>query len=94
MVPHVDCGCHGHEPSGSVLAATKPHAPSVPEPFFAAVHAAQVPVHALSQHTPSAQKPDWHWFPAVHGAASWARVVTMRPSMRYSLAPGLVSKRA
>jgi len=92
-VPHVDGGCHGHEPPGSVFAAAKPHVPSAPEPFCAAVHAVHVPVHALSQHTPSTQKPDWHSSPDAHGAASRASVLTMRPSSRSAATPGLGSKR-
>jgi hypothetical protein len=34
-----------------------PHTPSTPLPFFAAVHAWQVPAHPLSQQTPSIQNP-------------------------------------
>jgi hypothetical protein len=37
-----------------------PHVPSVPAPFFEATHASHVPVHALSQQTPSAQCPLAH----------------------------------
>jgi hypothetical protein len=44
-----------HALFGSVPAATGPHVPSLPEPFFAAVHATQVEEHTLSQQTPSAQ---------------------------------------
>jgi hypothetical protein len=40
-----------HSASGSVVAATIPHVPSDPLPFFAAVHASQLPAHAMSQHT-------------------------------------------
>lgn len=40
--------------------------PSVPEPFFAAVHAWQVPLHGALQHTPSTQLPVRHWLPAPH----------------------------
>ena len=46
--------------SGSVPFAIAPHAPSLPDPFFAALHASQVPAHADSQQTPSAQKPERH----------------------------------
>ncbi|MBI2389434.1 MAG: hypothetical protein HYV09_07540 [Deltaproteobacteria bacterium] len=42
------------------------HVPSVPEPFFAAVHAWQVPLHGALQHTPSTQLPVRHWLPAPH----------------------------
>ena len=47
----------GHSLSGSVPAATKPHVPSLPAPFFAAVHAWQTPEQAVLQHTPSTQTP-------------------------------------
>jgi hypothetical protein len=58
--------------SGSVPAAIGPQVPFVPEPFFAAEHAWQVPLQALSQQNPSAQKPLWHELPVVHGApAGW-----------------------
>jgi hypothetical protein len=33
----------------------------------ARLQALQVPVHAVLQQYPSTQKPDVHWFPAVHG---------------------------
>jgi len=42
--------------SGSVSAATAPHVPFEPLPFLAALQAWQVPLHAVSQHTPSTQK--------------------------------------
>jgi hypothetical protein len=41
--------------------------PSVPEPFFAAVHASQVAEHGLSQQTPSAQLPLVQSVAAEHG---------------------------
>jgi hypothetical protein len=65
-VPQVDWACIAHWLLGSFPAATLPHRPSAPLPFLAAVHAWQVPVQALLQHTPSAQKPDWHVAPDVH----------------------------
>jgi hypothetical protein len=43
---------------------TKLHAPSLPE----RLHAWQVPLHAVLQHTPSTQLPPKHWLPAVHVA--------------------------
>jgi hypothetical protein len=49
-----------HSRSGSVFFVMKPHVPSIPLPFFAAVHATQVPLHALSQQTPSTQEFDKH----------------------------------
>ena len=55
--------------SGSEPATTGPHVPSAPCPFFAAEQATHVPVHAESQHTPSTQKPDAHWAPAVQAIA-------------------------
>jgi len=42
----------------------------VPAPFSAAVHAWQVALHALLQHTPSAQEPETQPDPAAHGAPS------------------------
>jgi hypothetical protein len=44
-----------HSVSGSAPAAITPHTPSAPLPFFEFEHALQVPAHAVSQHTPSAQ---------------------------------------
>jgi pilus assembly protein CpaF len=38
----------------------------------------QLPLQAPSQHTPSAQKPDWHWLLAVH-ATPCARSASQRP---------------
>src|SRR5262249_45393131 len=52
---HVEADCAAHSLSGSVPVLIAPHTPSEPWPFFAAVHAWQRPVHALLQHTPSAQ---------------------------------------
>ena len=49
-----------HSLSGSLSVAMGPHVPSVPWLFFVAVQASQSPVHAVSQHTPSAQLPDVH----------------------------------
>src|SRR5262245_17382459 len=54
-VPQVEAACAVHSASGSVLLAMLPHVPLDPLPFFAAVHAWQVPVHVVSQHTPSTQ---------------------------------------
>jgi hypothetical protein len=71
--PHdVGVACE-HSSSGSVPAAIDPHAPSAPEPFFAALHAWQDPLQALSQQTPSTQKPGpppaaAHSSATVHGA--------------------------
>ena len=55
-----------HSLSGSVFAAMTPHVPVTPEPFFAAVQATHVPLHAVLQHTPSTQFPVAHWFAAAH----------------------------
>jgi hypothetical protein len=48
----------GHSSSGSVFVAMGPQDPSVPLPFFAALHAKQVVVQALLQQTPSTQYPE------------------------------------
>src|SRR5262249_29441916 len=50
----------GHPSRGSVPAMMAPQTPSVPAPWSAAVHAKQVPVHEVSQQTPSTQLLDWH----------------------------------
>lgn len=59
-VPHVVSACAAHSLSGSAAAAMFPHTPSAPVPFFAALHARQVPPQAESQHTPSTQFPLAH----------------------------------
>ena len=48
----------GHSSSGSVSAAMGPQDPSLPFPFFAALHAKHVVVQALLQQTPSTQYPE------------------------------------
>jgi hypothetical protein len=69
-VPQVDAACCAHSLSGSVPAAIGPHTPFAPPPFFAVLHAWQSPVHALLQHTPSAQKPLAQSDPTEHGPPS------------------------
>jgi hypothetical protein len=64
VLPHAPSG--GHWFFGSVPAAIGPHVPSLPWPFRAAVQAWQVPVQAVSQHTPSAQLPLVQSLPALH----------------------------
>jgi hypothetical protein len=54
-----------HSASGSVFAVTLPQVPFDP-PVFAAVHALQAPVQAVSQQTLSTQFPLVHCVPAVH----------------------------
>jgi hypothetical protein len=66
LSPQVDMADAVQSPSGFRPAATGPQVPSVPWPFFAAVHARQRPVQALLQHTPSTQKPDWQSAEAEH----------------------------
>lgn len=46
-----------HSLSGSAPSLIAAQVPSAPAPFFAAVHALQAPVHAVSQQTPSAHSP-------------------------------------
>jgi hypothetical protein len=56
-VGQAGCGKFGpcaHSSSGSLSAVTGSQMPSAPKPFFAAVHALQVP-HAASQQMPSSQ---------------------------------------
>jgi hypothetical protein len=59
------------------------HVPLVP-PVNAAAQAWQVPVHAVLQQNPLAQKPLLHWSVAVHDAPS-AAMATQVPA-----APGLL----
>lgn len=62
-LPHVDTASGAHSLSGSVPAATLPHVPFVPPPFFAAEHATQTPLQAVAQHTVSTQNPLAHPVP-------------------------------
>ena len=82
FLPHVVFDSCGHSLSGSVLAPIAPHTPSVPPPFFAALHATHVPAHAVSQQKPSTQLPVAHDVAAVHDApvASFAWHVFVVPS--------------
>src|SRR6185369_16454925 len=65
--PHVDCAACAHSLSGSVLLLTGRHRPSACV-VLTLTHAWQVPAHALSQHTPSVQKPEMHSAPAAQAA--------------------------
>jgi hypothetical protein len=71
--------------SGSVLTATLPHVPSTPEPFFAALHAWQMPPQIVPQQTPSTQKPDWHSTAAPHAVPVTS--VVQRPAPLQVVAP-------
>jgi hypothetical protein len=53
--PHVVCASAVHSLSGSVPATIESQWPSRPWPFFVNVHAWHVPLHKVSQQTPSAQ---------------------------------------
>jgi hypothetical protein len=64
--PQLSVGCCVHSSSSSKPAATVPQKPLAPECFFWAVHAEQVLLHALLQHTPSAQKPLSHSTEELH----------------------------
>lgn len=55
VVPQVAASDVAHSLSGSVAAAIGPQVPSAPVPFLVAVHASQVPLHNVSQQTPSVQ---------------------------------------
>jgi len=46
-----------HSPAGSLPAWTGLQVPNAP----ATAQVSHFPLQAFSQHTPSAQKPDWHW---------------------------------
>jgi hypothetical protein len=72
-------GAGSHSPSGSLSAATDPHAPSTPLPFFAALHAEHTPLHGWSQHTPSTQLPDRHSVASPHTMPSWRFSITLMP---------------
>jgi hypothetical protein len=69
VVPQVELAIAGHwlAGNGAVPASTLPQVPSEP-PVSAAVHAWHVPVHAVLQQTPLAQKPLPHWLLPVHGS--------------------------
>src|SRR6185437_833463 len=60
LVPQVEAADAPHSLSGSVPLLMSPQVPSTPLPFLAAVHAWQVPVQAVLQHTPSTQSPLEH----------------------------------
>ena len=66
-VPSQGICCVAHSLSGSVAAAMLPHTPSLPLPFFAAVHATHEPPQAVSQQTPSMQLDDMQSVSSVHG---------------------------
>lgn len=51
----------------TVPAGRGPQVPSAPFPFLAALQARHVPVHEVSQHTPSTQEPLMHSIGALHG---------------------------
>lgn len=68
VMPQLEAGWAVHSSSGSVLGGMKPQMPSGPPPFFAEVHAWQVPLQAESQQTPSTQKPKMHCEPVVHAS--------------------------
>lgn len=59
----------GHSLRGSVPALAGRHWP-LAAPVSAAAHALQLPVHAVSQHTPSTQLPLAHSGPAAHTVPS------------------------
>jgi hypothetical protein len=61
-LPSVEHGAR--PPTGCVLAGAGEQVPAEP----ARLHAWHWPVHAPLQHTPSTQKPDWHWLLPLHSA--------------------------
>jgi hypothetical protein len=65
LVPHVRVAVVAHSPRGFIPLVAVLHVPFAML-FSAAEQAMQVAVHAVLQHTPSAQKPLWHWSTAVH----------------------------
>jgi len=68
-----------------VSAATNAQVPSAPLPFFAALHASQSPVQALSQQTESTQLPLAHSVPDTH-AEPFGWRSTQAPTLHH-LAP-------
>jgi hypothetical protein len=66
-----------------------PQTPSLPAPFFAAVQARQMPGHAVSQQTPSTQKPLAHSAPSVltqaEPALFFVEQVLVVKSLQYSM---------
>src|SRR5262245_36122347 len=75
-----------HSSSGSAPDTMGPQVPFVPVPFFAAVHAWQVAVHAVLQHTPSTQKPLVHSASAAH-AVPLAKSAQLAPPL-HDVGPG------
>ena len=69
-----------HSLPGSVFATTLEHAPFTCAPVTSE-HAWHVPPHAESQHTPSVQKPEVHWLPALQ-AEPWAFRATHVPALQ------------
>lgn len=65
VVPHDVEAVVAHEPWGLVPSGALLHVPSAPT-LSAAVHAWQLPVHAVLQQTPSAQNPLVHWLTPEH----------------------------
>lgn len=65
-----------HSLSGLPYRTMGLHVPSAPCPFFAAVHAIHVPVHALSQQTPSTQNPLAHSAPVEQACALLGGAIT------------------
>jgi hypothetical protein len=73
-----------HSSSGSDPPAIVPHVPSAPEPFFAAVQAWQVAVHALLQQTPSTHCAPMH----SAGAAQAAPMGCLHAPASHTAVPG------
>jgi hypothetical protein len=68
VIPQVDESWARHSLSGSLPTRKLPQMPSRPKPFFSVVQAWQVPVQAVLQQMPSAQKPVAHSPPALQGS--------------------------
>ena len=66
--PQLVCAVAAQRPRGSVVPLVAAlQVPSAP-PVSAPAQAWHAPVHAMSQRTPSTQKPLWHWSVPVHAA--------------------------
>lgn len=83
-VPQVDDAVVGHAgcPAGEGCSSvTLPHIPSLPDPFFAVVHASHAPVHALLQQTALVQNPLAQVLLHVPQFAGSVEVSTSHPSL-------------
>src|SRR5690349_3252640 len=84
--PHEPAPSSGQSFRGSVLFFDGPHVPSEPLALSAAAHAWHVPVHEVSQHTPSTQNPLVQPFAVLHAAPNAACERHVPASQKFPLA--------